>query len=154
MLKNIRRKLDQSEPLEQFSAHTWGSVRFRFLIDQKTRLFSTSVGTAAVTTRNSAVYTVSSLTKVTPTSSRQWPADVMSSDRNSTLEISCQVYLSLMHTLPSKCNCCISWSLLPIPINACTWPESGLPSSSSKSFCLYFQPGPCKYMHGGGQKKL
>lgn len=57
-------------------------------------------------------------------------------------------------TFPSKLSCCISWSLLPMPMKA-----QGCDSCSeqpSRSICsfFFFQPLPIRYTQGGGQKNL
>lgn len=57
-------------------------------------------------------------------------------------------------TFPSKLSCCISWSLLPMPMKAHGCDScSEQPSRSICSF-FFFQPLPIRYTHGGGQKNL
>lgn len=60
--------------------------------------------------------------------------------------------ITITLTVFSTDNCCISWSLFPIPINAHGLTKSGesLPSPSGPSF----HPRPERYTHGGGQKNL
>lgn len=64
------------------------------------------------------------------------------------------VWVGACCTFPSKLSCCISWSLLPMPMKAqgCdSWSEQ--PSRSIWSF-FFFQPLPIRYTQGGGQKNL
>lgn len=57
-------------------------------------------------------------------------------------------------TFPSRFSCCISCSLLPIPIKAHGWASCSVQPSFSMFSSFFCQPLPNKYTQGGGQKNL
>lgn len=57
-------------------------------------------------------------------------------------------------TFPSRLSCCISCSLLPMPMNAHGWASCSVQPSFSILSTFFFQPLPIRYTHGGGQKNL
>lgn len=57
-------------------------------------------------------------------------------------------------TFPSKLSCCISWSLLPMPMKAHGWDSCSEHPSLSICSLFFFHPQPIRYTHGGGQKNL
>lgn len=57
-------------------------------------------------------------------------------------------------TFPSRFSCCISCSLLPIPIKAHGWASCSVQPSFSMFSSFFCQPLPNRYTHGGGQKNL
>lgn len=57
-------------------------------------------------------------------------------------------------TFPSRLSCCISCSLLPIPMNAHGWASCSVQPSFSILSNFFCQPLPIRYTHGGGQKNL
>lgn len=57
-------------------------------------------------------------------------------------------------TFPSRLSCCISCSLLPIPIKAHGWASCSVQPSFSMFSNFFCQPLPIRYTHGGGQKNL
>lgn len=63
-------------------------------------------------------------------------------------------YYECLHTFPSILSCCISCSLLPIPMNAHGWASCSVQPSFSIFSNFFCQPLPIRYTHGGGQKNL
>lgn len=57
-------------------------------------------------------------------------------------------------TFPSRLSCCISCSLLPIPMKAHGWASCSVQPSFSILSSFFCQPLPIRYTHGGGQKNL
>ncbi len=57
-------------------------------------------------------------------------------------------------TFPSKFSCCISWSLLPMPMKAQGWDSCSEQPSRSICSLFFFHPQPIRYTQGGGQKNL
>lgn len=63
--------------------------------------------------------------------------------------------LLLMHpTFPSRLSCCISCSLLPIPMKAHGWASCSVHPSFFIVSNFFCQPLPNRYTLGGGQKNL
>lgn len=71
---------------------------------------------------------------------------------NSIITIVC--YNKCLHTFPSRLSCCISCSLLPIPMNAHGWASCSVQPSFSIFSIFFCQPLPIRYTDGGGQKNL
>lgn len=65
-----------------------------------------------------------------------------------------QCYYKCLPTFPSRLSCCISCSLLPIPMNAHGWASCSVQPSFSMLSSFFCQPLPIRYTQGGGQKNL
>lgn len=64
------------------------------------------------------------------------------------------IHVPVRVTFPSKLSCCISWSLLPMPMKAHGWDSCSEHPSLSICSLFFFHPQPIRYTHGGGQKNL
>lgn len=66
----------------------------------------------------------------------------------------CIFFYKCQLTFPSRLSCCISCSLLPIPMKAHGWASCSVQPSFSILSSFFCQPLPIRYTHGGGQKNL